>query len=82
VRLYAIFLLMPYRSNYQLDFGYDTENGGDGNCARSSFDESRFSQTVCENCPTGMSKECRDDGSSGDPICTIDLVCRRVFGRF
>src|SRR5208337_78877 len=36
---------------------------GGGNCTRSSFDESCFSQTVCENCPTGMSEECRDDAT-------------------
>ena len=38
-------------------------HGGGGNCTRSSFDESCFSQTVCENCPTGMSEECRDDAT-------------------
>src|ERR1022692_1638523 len=42
---------------------YNTASGGGGNCTRSSFDESCFSQTVCENCPTGMSEECRDDAT-------------------
>ncbi len=37
--------------------------GGRGNCTRSSFDESCFSQTICENCPTGMSEECRVDAT-------------------
>jgi hypothetical protein len=34
-----------------------------GNCTRSAFDESCFSQIVCENCPTGMSEECRNDAT-------------------
>jgi len=42
---------------------YNRVSGGGGNCTRSSFDESCFSQAVCENCPTGVSEECRDDAT-------------------
>jgi hypothetical protein len=40
---------------------YDKRNGGGGNCTRSSSDESCFSQTVCENCPLGLSEEYWDN---------------------